>query len=48
MVNDFNVRCCICDKWEPKALQKMADVTFVGWLNVTFAGTGHIIGYAQL
>ena len=26
--DEYHVRCC--DKWEPEALQTMADVTFVG------------------
>ena len=46
--DDDQVKCCICDKWEPDALKSIADVTFVEWAEcVTSAGTGHISGFAQ-
>ena len=29
--DDDQVKCCICDKWQPDALKTIADVTFVEW-----------------
>ena len=35
-LDDDQVKCCVCDLWEPEALKRMADVTFVEWAECDF------------
>ena len=35
-LDDDQVKCCVCDLWEPEELKRMADVTFVEWAECDF------------
>ena len=46
--DDDQVKCCICDKWEPDALKTIVDVTFVEWAECDQCRHWYISGFAQL